>query len=695
MKIGTFLMVIVLAVSAMTILFALHTETDASSEQFIDGGQCGPNAAYVLSSDGTLEIIGSGEMYSYVSVRAPWYEHHYDITKIVIGDNITKLGEWAFIKCKEVKELTIPITLNSVVSDTYFAFAGVCHIEKINFTSGNGGYGYNYAAYEGSGSWYQNTPWYQSRDSLKEINFADGVKGIGSDAFRELNNITSIALPDSVVHLGNHCFLNCTGLTDLIIPVSLNSYGSDARYPAFRGCTAVEKVTFTNGNGVPFDYSDWEGSYLKEIAPWNMYSDVPKTIIITDDVSELGECMFYGCNIKELTIPASIDVVHCGAEWYLPSAPAFSSGPYDNLEKVTFTKGTGTCYDYSTDCARRCCPWNNAPNLKTVIFEEGITCIGVNTLRCGMENLVLPNTLTSFGGCAFHECTIKNLTIPISVNATWLDDEPAFIRVSGIENITFTPGSGYGHNYAAYENMNCWYQHTPWYQCRSTLKSIVLEDGIKSIGSDAFRDLDITSIVIPDSVCSLSNHSFYNCSSLTELTIPISLDSVASAKYPAFDRCNLEVVNFTPGYSGIGFIYPNGYYPPWANVNGTSVTELTFDSDVGYVGNGTFYGYTFYGSSGAINPYGWCALSGMTFEGGNGLMCEVQDVTDQSTSAEPDSACGMVHWISQHLSMQADSTSIPDSLRAVAVSGVYADGMAFQGSFGTERQAKVAIAALS
>ncbi len=644
MKIGTFLMVVVLAVSAMTVLFALHAEADASSAQIIDSGQCGPNAAYCIYSDGTLEITGSGEMYSYVSVRAPWYESRDDITKIVIGDSITKLGEWAFIKCEQVKELTIPITLNSVVSDSHSVFDGTCHIEKINFTGGNGGYGYNCAAYEGTGSWYQNTPWYQSRDTLKEIIFADGVKGIGSDAFRELNNITSIVLPDSVVHLGNHCFLNCTKLTDLTIPVSLNSYGSDDSYPAFRGCTAVEKVTFTNGNGVPFDYAFWGFSKNTELAPWNMYSNVPKTIIITDSVKKLGECMFWGCNLKELSIPGSIDLAYSVG---FRQSPFDKDGCYDNLEKVTITKGSGSVCYYDTKEVHKC-PWNNASNLKTVIIEEGITRIGKYAFyECNIENLVLPNSLVSFGdGESIYECTIKNLTIPISINAVWSEYNPAFTRVSGIECITFTPGSGYGFNYAAYRDYwdanHNWYQYTPWYLCRSTLKSIVLEEGIASIGTDAFRDLNITSIVIPDSVWSLSNHTFYNCSSLTELTIPISLDSVASAEYPAFDRCNLEVVNFTRAFLGGGIDYNDGYYPPWANVNGTSVTKMTFASDFTYAGKCTFYGYTFCGSSGAIDPYGWCTLSGMTFEGADGCMHEVQSGTDQTASAEPDLACGNI-----------------------------------------------------
>ncbi len=424
-------MIIALIASAMAILFVLHAETDESSAQVIESGYCGPEAVYCIYSDGTLEINGEGGMYHYGAVRAPWYQYRDEITKIVIGENITQLGAWAFVSCKHVTELTMPITLNSVVSDMYAAFAGCYRIEKINFTCGNGGHGYDYAAYEGSDSWYQNTPWYQSRDALKEINFADGITVIGSDSFRELN-ITSIALPESVVGLGNHCFFNCTKLTDLTLPISLNSYGNE-KYPAFEGSTAVQKVTFTYGNGVPFDYNHWwYGPYKTELAPWNMNSEVPKTIIISDNITRLGFNMFYDCNIKELSIPVTTQL-----------RDAFRS-PYTNLEKLTITKGTdGYGSDFKDDRSLRC-PWNSSENLKTVKVEEGVTRIGKEMFYfCDMETLILPNSLVSVGAGAFCHCSMKNLTIPISLNAVWLNgEEAAFWHVSGIRYVNLIPAPG-------------------------------------------------------------------------------------------------------------------------------------------------------------------------------------------------------------------------------------------------------------
>ncbi len=624
LKLGTILMILAVISSAMVVLFVLHMETDNSSAQIIDSGQCGPDAMYNIYSGGILEIKGSGEMYSYDTTHAPWYDCRDEITQIIITNDISKLGAGAFLDCKNLTELYIPITLNAVVSDKNPAFAGCCSLERVNFTCGDGGYGYNYAAYEVSDSWYQHTPWYQSRDTLKGIYLIHGIKGIGSDAFRELN-ITSIELPESVVHLGNHCFFNCTKLTDLTLPVSLNSFGSNEKYLAFNGCMAVQKVTFTKGNGVPYDYyGSWSAVY--GLAPWNRNSDIAKTIIISNDVPELGLCTFYHCNIKELTIPICIQLVDDDA----------FHGPYNNLEKVTFTKGNGTSSnycDYFIDRAFDDCPWNQAPNLKTVIVEEGITRIGHNGFyKCTTENLILPNSLASFGEKAFYKCTIKNLTIPISLNATWLDRLSAFSDVSGIETINFTPGSGYGFDYAAYKGNNCWYQQTPWYQCRSTLKEINFAEGITHIGSDAFRELNITSLVIPNSVESLGCHAFYNMKELSSLTLPITLDSVGSTKYPAFNQDNnISKLRYTAGTNGIGHDYTNCV--PFWNYSHDNNFTVTIDKGIEYIGTNTLSTFIFADADGQRLDPTAAHLSGHIFQGSDSQLHLIGDSQDQPLDA--------------------------------------------------------------
>ena len=59
------------------------------------------------------------------------------------------------------------------------------------------------------------TPWYFSKDSLKEIVIEDGVTYIGENAFRTISSFTKITIPNTVTSIGDYAFRGCTGITDV------------------------------------------------------------------------------------------------------------------------------------------------------------------------------------------------------------------------------------------------------------------------------------------------------------------------------------------------------------------------------------------------------------------------------------------------------------------------------------------------
>lgn len=81
-----------------------------------------------------------------------------------------------------------------------------------------------------------------------------------------------------------------------------------------------------------------------------------------------------------------------------------------------------------------------------------------------------------------------------------------------------------------------------FFDCKS-LTSITLPDSIKSIGFGAFMSCEsLSRITLPDSVKSIESDAFYRCESLTEITIP---NSVKSLGYEVFSNCiSLKTITY-------------------------------------------------------------------------------------------------------------------------------------------------------
>ena len=90
-----------------------------------------------------------------------------------------------------------------------------------------------------------------------------------------------------------------------------------------------------------------------------------------------------------------------------------------------------------------------------------------------------------------------------------------------------------------------------FFDCKS-LTSITLPDSIKSIGFGAFMSCEsLSKITLPDSVKSIESNAFYRCESLTEITLP---DSVKSIESYAFYRCeSLTEITIPNSVKSLGY----------------------------------------------------------------------------------------------------------------------------------------------
>jgi|GEM_PF-4196665 len=118
----------------------------------------------------------------------------------------------------------------------------------------------------------------------------------------------------------------------------------------------------------------------------------------------------------------------------------------------------------------------------------------------------------------------------------------------------------------------------PWNNYIEDIKSVIIEDGITSIGSHAFsRAVNLESVVIADSVKNIGNYAFYECKNLTSVVLPAKLQSIGMR---AFSSC----------FSLSSITLPSSLYNLGASAFSqcSSLTEIAIPSSVYTILESTF-----------------------------------------------------------------------------------------------------------
>ena len=246
---------------SMMLTFLPAGAVSAFAEESTLTYDCGENVTATLSpnSDGagtyTLTIKGNGPMANYDGYRtssnnsyAPWCEKIQNITRLIVEDGVTTLGD-----------------------DILY-----------------------YSYYDNGSDFHSFHP------NLREVKLPEGLSYIGARAFCDSPDLTEVKIPNTVTKIKEYAFSGCTGLTEIELPPQLEEVDGglfsrcselkEITIPssvktigarAFQYCTKLESVTLSEG--------------LREIEYQAFYCTNLKSLNIPKSVERLEYDMVGGC----------------------------------------------------------------------------------------------------------------------------------------------------------------------------------------------------------------------------------------------------------------------------------------------------------------------------------------------------------------------------------------------------------------
>jgi len=416
------------------------------------------------AAEGILYIGGSGPMEDYSSSdKAPWINDAITIEKVVIGEGVTKISNYAFSWCTKLTRVTIP---DSVITIGNYAF---------------------------DNCW-----------QLASVTIPVGVTSIGDSAFNSCRRLTSVTIPDSVTKIDDNAFSNCSSLTSVTISNRVTTIASSTFY----NCSRLTSVTIPNNVTAIESGAFYNCSELRKVT-------IPNTVISVGDsaffLCDMLLNVYYGGTTTQwdsIAISGGNDrlihsFIHYGTE--------IGTGVYwDNSGGTLTIWGSGEIPDYGFS-GSNVAPWGQ--NITSVVIHEGVTGIGGYAFTgCGnLASVTLPGSVASIGENAFSYCSsLQNLAIPDSVTSI---GDFAFYHCSILNSVNI-PENVTGIGTAAFGG------------CGS-LSSVTLPKRITALSQRIFEDCTrLTNIEIPEGVIDIGASAFSFCSALRSVQIPVSVSTI-------------------------------------------------------------------------------------------------------------------------------------------------------------------------
>ena len=215
--------------------------------------ELGKSVAWSLDSNGTLSISADEsastmcKMADYsANVPAPWSDYLATLETVLIAEEVTNIGSYAFANATKLKSVVFANENSSLQSIGEHAFDGCT--------------------------------------ALQTILIPEGVTDIGNYAFSGCTGLTEVTLPNTVNTVGEYSFADCTALAK----VEGDYNPTSIKQSSFLNCSLLENF--------------WLGSALSSLGTKAFFASGLKRVTIPGNVTDIWNETFRNCTELESVI---------------------------------------------------------------------------------------------------------------------------------------------------------------------------------------------------------------------------------------------------------------------------------------------------------------------------------------------------------------------------------------------------------
>ena len=440
------------------------------------------------------------------------------------------------------------------------------------------------------------TPWFGLRDQIRKVVVGKGVTYIGTEAFGELYNLTSVSLPAGLEGLGADVFRDCEKLTSVTIPDGVRYASGDL----FLGCRSLKTVSLPdslqNLGGATFLGCT---SLTKVTLPrrlnqftWHMFYGCTAltTVTLPGGIQEIAEGAFSGCKTlstvhfggskagwQAVTVRPDNDALKRAKVDYATTsmlpAPKLTGrvSRYGELTlNWTAVKGANSYEVFRAEKFQNIwhyyrCDWVGGSQTSLVPSQHEAGETYIYKIRAMANN-------DTAGICSNEYTFTYNPTGPGAAssgsgkcgdNAKWTLDTSGTLTISGT-------GAMYNYDFIGDSNP------APWCAdgLNNRVRTVVVKKGITELGYSAFAGChQLRKVTLPSGLKRIGSCAFISCYNLPELTIPATVTSIESN---AFTQCNsIETLTLPGGLKKIGDAACSQMYCLSSVTLGKGITHLS------------------------------------------------------------------------------------------------------------------------